>query len=786
MALPSSYDQLVLTGDGVLQADGSVEVHPDLKKPYLKGTLVIPAPDEVRAVMQSSPEFLQVIGRSGQSQAGIEVKMTGNADFKSKAIEVPVEVIGLLGEQHGRILEVIKGLSGTDLAVEMGRLLHANPEQALNGRDIRNAIQGHRLMLPENAKILEEGVVELPLSDLHYMLCLDNLTHEDDVLRFLNLGKHGLNDVRDEDPRPLPEHLRSGEYHLGATHISIGPYTAVLEPGLAVNGKVEPRVFHLAARILDGIRTTGIDVPRQLEIYNSLPKDVNMKDLKVRLRIYPGSEVMNKKARRLINPRTIREGVKLSDVLGLDAGPETFIQLMNLVSARPSSGKPHGYILSRARNAQLDWRPTPALQEAGIRNVAAGLMANKKGYKLNGAGPDLILDVSRRLSDVGAEQDQGTLMISHAFPDPSQMEILFQQGVGGFVATDLRWSPDMFLNADPNASESAPRKYNDLYFDWLRYAQFRQLERKGALLHMVFPALSVDQGKGHSQKIPPHVREFHRGFWVRPEEKDRLNEVDTIIAMYGSHVNGVDDILAPQLAPFMRRMRGLFGRKAAITHGKGPGLMQAADEAAAADGIFRIGVGIGVEKLGQAPNFAPEAMVDFIDKDRLPRQKLMDDLATIKIFNIGGAGTLEEAAITLCSQKLGKNIVTPMIFVDPVGLKGGEHLFTSLKEQIDVMVAEHLIPVQDAEATTARLLAAYNAGYLHLVNSYDEVGDIINGFVSDPIGYYEERGIPYDYVRRSWETAQETFAETGFANPHFFPQQLLDLPETRRRLSPAK
>ena len=39
-----------------------------------------------------------------------------------------------------------------------------------------------------------------------------------------------------------------------------------------------------------------------------------------------------------------------------------------------------------------------------------------------------------------------------------------------------------------------------------------------------------------------------------------------------------------------------------------------------------------------------------------------------EFFLLGGAGTLGEIALSLCSQKLYKNILTPLIFVDPKGV----------------------------------------------------------------------------------------------------------------------
>ena len=54
-----------------------------------------------------------------------------------------------------------------------------------------------------------------------------------------------------------------------------------------------------------------------------------------------------------------------------------------------------------------------------------------------------------------------------------------------------------------------------------------------------------------------------------------------------------------------------LGEGLAVAHGSGPGVMQAVDDAAHELGVFRLGVGIDAEAIGQAPNMAPEALVQF-------------------------------------------------------------------------------------------------------------------------------------------------------------------------------
>lgn len=320
------------------------------------------------------------------------------------------------------------------------------------------------------------------------------------------------------------------------------------------------------------------------------------------------------------------------------------------------------------------------------------------------------------------------------------------------------------------------RDFNDLNFTGDLYEAFLRMEKRGAKFFMLMKELMDDSGE-ETKTIDAHVREFYKGFWVRPEERERFDKVNTVIAMYGSHVNGMDPVLRPGLESFLERMKKRFGDHLGITHGKGPGVMQTADDIAAEKGIFRMGVGINLEqKDRQKPNYAPEAMVDFLDTDRLPRQRIMDDISTFKIFNVGGAGTLEEAAISLCSQKLGKNIITPIIFVDPVGFgKDRSHLFDNLRKQIDLLAKSHTIKDKDKKIAleNIQLLRSHAAKFCHFVDSYDKAADIIEKFADNPEQYYNDIGLKQAQLDVSIENAKATRERTGMSMPYqWFPEKI--------------
>lgn len=111
----------------------------------------------------------------------------------------------------------------------------------------------------------------------------------------------------------MPPTLQPGEFLVGGVCISLGPYLALLERTTS-----HPSVFHLAARLLDAVRTSGIKVPRQIELYNGGDEEVDLRTLTVALRLYPADPTTARVAERIFMPdraeKIIRNGVDFADV----------------------------------------------------------------------------------------------------------------------------------------------------------------------------------------------------------------------------------------------------------------------------------------------------------------------------------------------------------------------------------------------------------------------------------------------------------------------------------------
>lgn len=782
----------IITSDGFLDPAtlSALTMNHEYGAPSLRGHMVVRfRNDYEKSIARDLVESGTVdpIGKSGHSR--IMMTIDGRRDemptFDAQnRIIVPITISSLRAVEVRRenvrddLLTVLANMTRERRRdVMIGRLALTTDEQALSRDDIEKAIQSNRLLLPKGHGINEDGVIELPLEDVVALFCESNFD-EDGMRRALRFGKHGLEGIQVMQ-KGRPDAIRGRQALVAGTHVSIGPYTGIIQSETTEQG-----VVHLAARILDGIRTTGMDVIRHLELFNKNLTAISLRDLRVLMKLYHTSKETQQVADRVINGRTMKHGVTFADVIELQQHPERLMHLMAQVSPTSGNGKPYGFLVGPGRSRELPWEALPEFQRANLPKVNAKFAASDPDYCVTGGDvPHFARELSSRLWHVGREQNEGRVCATWGFPDPETMEQMLMEGTGVFVAHDVRTSADAFSPQRPFPNGQR----NDVYFDAHLYAQISTLHKNGARFYM---ARHEVEDVFTGEKLPPEILEWDkRGFWLKLDAKERIENIDTIIAMYGSHAKGMEATLRDQMNRFSLRLKKRFGKNLAYIHGKGDGVMYIADKAARdlvkisqdypeyagiiTEDIFSIGVGIGIEKIGQNANFAPHAQVDFQAKDRLVRQMHMNDRATFNVFNIGGAGTLEEIAITLCSQKLHKNVPTPMIFVDPEGLaNNGKHLWQQLHDAI-VDLATMKTITKDEQRYDIELLQSYMAQFIHLARSYDEVADIIEEFADDPVTYYKNTGIPRRRLILAYEQAIDTYRETGFKLPDFLSANVI-------------
>lgn len=536
--------------------------------------------------------------------------------------------------------------------------------------EIEDAIRHHHL-LPTCAEVAEGGTIEIPLENTRYLLSTTLLTAGQNAQDVLLQSKAGLSLIQHLSHRGLPETLHPREFLVGAVKISLGPYLALLERTLS-----NPDVFHLAARLLDAVRTSGIEVPRQIELCNSGDDSIDPRTLKVRTRLYPADPPTARVAERIFMPgraeRIIREGVDFSDATGIFNLDECEPLFDNLSSSSNERGN-YARILSRNKTTEIprqieegEWHESA--QDRIICEVVRGKITS--GERRGDQIPPEFRRFVESLESVGGTQDLRQVFIAHQFPVTDTLRALKRNNVGVFLCRSIR-SEKEAVNG-PGSEELTPLV--NIYFDQTTYEMFCDLEvRDGVRFYMMF-------GEGKDA----HIREFFNGFWVTREAKEKLKETHTVIAMFGWHIERTEEVLTEQIRCFLKETKKLpgFDGHFAVCHGAGPGVMRIADEAAAELGILRIGVGMDSEKVGQKANLHPPVMVNFKNPARHLRQNILDRTSLCKIYNIVGMGTLEELLIAIANLKLFETSPAPHIFVDPFGFgEGGGHLWEPVINQ---------------------------------------------------------------------------------------------------------
>jgi predicted Rossmann-fold nucleotide-binding protein len=751
-----------------------IKFTPELRKPYRVAEVHFNLRSDIEKGLTQDlidSGILQdyFLGRSGHSSIGLHPQIEKNADIiiEDNRLIVEARVYSLRDTRRDQLLSVlgrvVKKMGPGRM--EIGRMFLAESGAALSENEVNTAISDEKLLLPDSAVVTNkdgECIIELSLEDMHYFIS-ERTFNEENMEQVLVYGKHAMDNIKDwKKGFPKEKKLINSHFFLGAIRISIGPYVAIIEEETSQDG-----VSHLAARMLDGVRTTGLILPehaRQVELFKDSDEALDRR-LKIRLKLYHANGNLPDISDKIINKRTLHHGVSFRDITQIKSTDPNFMNLMDSVSECHSESKPWGIILSRGKSGVIEWDQTARIQEALTVIRTTEVQSESDGrYDTGSQIPENVRELTEALKYVGGSQTHGTALASKAFPSKRLRVELFGKGIGIYVAEKLHQHPDVF----DTELQGSPYSFTDDYFTGETYPDFRQAERDGVQFYKIFE--ETPHPTKTCETIPRQVRAFHKGFWVLPEECEKMDKVDTIIAMYGSHKDAMIPHLQGQLDNFMERMKKKLGDKLAITHGNGPGVMLAADQAAAKHDIFRLGVSIGVEKIGQDENPTPPARVGFLDEDRLTRQNLLDDISNFTLFNIGGAGTLEEIAITICSQKLRKNIITPIIFVDPFGLgENGGHIWQKLKEQIEVLAASKSIPASEAASgiENLQLLQAYAPRFCHFVEDYDEAAEILEKFIDNPIGYYKDQQIPADDFVLAFEQSQEIFEKTGFSSPHW-------------------
>ncbi len=745
-----------ISGDGQLLDVGDVHYNQTLAAPQVRGTMRFHnTGDSMRGLVRDICEraerekrpvsaFLDVSGRSGHSQVGIDVSLEDGmpriADL-DKTIDLPI-LVTALNPMLAESLADLRRLAASE-RVDIARVFIPLSE-ALSRAEIEEAMAKQWLLLPERHRITEDGIIELPLENVRYILSPRLLGVANNFAEMIVKGKHGLSLCQNVSPLRLSEPVGPKEFLVSAMRISLGPYTAFIERQMS-----HPDVFHLASRLLDGIRTTGMGTLRQLELYNQGESPVDPADLWVRMRLYPADDRVARLAKRILTPAraaTILErGVDFADLTDVFT-VETCAGLFDEITVSPKHGGYYGRILMPDRMINIPWeeehgRWMPEFQWRLVYEYARGNLSD--GSLTAGEIPLRFRAFQDDLTYVGGEQNLRQVFVADWLPPVDTLRVLKRNRVGVVVVRSL--NPRLGNGTKPS-----------FRLDQTAYEELVRLEREG--MRFYIPLESADK---------PHVREFRNGTWVTAEGKERQGRMHTTVAMFGSAVESMQEPLRVELREFLAGLQRnpSLGEGLAVAHGSGPGIMRVVDEVAAELGIFRIGVGIDAETIGQRSNFSPEALVQFTNLALNTRQDILDRHSIFKVFNVGGYGTCYEINMALTFMKICHCLPAPYLFVDPLGLGvNGGHIWEQAIGQFHTIVAEK----QVGGLTIEPLGPAWVVNCCHLVRTYAEGLAIIEAFIQDPARYWAEHGVPENMAR----TAMHNLRGAGVPIPEYVMRAL--------------
>ncbi len=748
-----------VTGDGQLVEVSDVHFNQELGAPQVFGVLrfehtsdalrglVRDVRDQARSQGRPWTDVCDLSGRSGHSRIGIDVMLTDDdpvIDDGAKRMEMRV-VVTALNAMLAESLSDLRLLAERE-PVDMGRLFIPLSEP-LSRPEVLQALESCRLLLPERHAIDEHGVIELPLDNARYVLSPRLMAIGHNFAEMLTKGKHGLSLFQTSSPGGLPALMQPREFLVSAVRIALGPYTAFIDRKVR-----DSQVMHLASRLLDGIRTTGMGVPRHVELYNRGDEPVPTDELRVRIRLYPAEERVADLAERVL----ARNGAKCILERGVDFAELTEIfeplrceSLLDEISPGPGQGGAYARLLMPGRVVNIPWEHEESrlLPEFQWRLVYESVRGNTLEGSLTDAEiPRRFRPFLDELKFVGGDQNLSKVFVADALPPVDTLRVLKRNGIGVVVVRSL----------GPRHDDGRV----DHYLDQSTYEELVNLAREGVRLYLLF-------GDGASAQSQKQVREFHDGFWVTAQGKERLGQVHTTMAVFGSSVEALRDEMAARFGTFLRALRDdtPLCDGFAVAHGSGPGIMQAVDDAAKELGVFRLGVGIDGEAIGQTPNLAPEALVQFKALAMNTRQDILDRRSIFKIFNIGGFGTSYEINMALTFLKIGHCLPAPYIFVDPLGLgENGEHLWRSTMRQMGAFAAPH----QPEGLSVAPLGPAWIARCCKAVETYDQGLAIIKAFVEDPAAFWNKAGVPAGAAAR----ARDNLRAAGIVIPPYIDAAL--------------
>jgi predicted Rossmann-fold nucleotide-binding protein len=715
-----------------VSSDGVLALHPNIKDTL---SLAVPinsvTPDIVEYVGEyyDLPKDAKPAGRSAAGQLGLDlVRIVGTTVVYKSDIHVPVS-IDAFTETAKAFEEDINQIrtdtrQGEKLLwkeddIRFGRMVDYSKLRRLEKDEVERAIASRLIGFdpaPNNDKpyssyvVNEDGSVSLPLSLLSFVFNPKLLSRPEQRFNALYHGRAGLIPMVDTKLKNGEEDIP--DFMVGGTVFSPGPFYVKIREQISKDGKIRQLG---SAALFDGNRLMGTNPRyddytrnRQVEIFNT-GSSQNIGDTTVTIDIlrpefsastlHPVVNWWNMSTEQKM--KTHLNGISPLDVIKAE-DPASREELLNGVRGRDRTA----IVMSAHGISKVDKGETPYFTAQNI----------SEGARSFGRYREIPIDLKHLEPFVNA-----------LYPAADRSRLVVADEL------ELKHIPNIVKSGDIRAI--LMRKFLGMGAKSVAISK----EDHSAIVDLVREGVQI------AWDNEGDLREMHRsGLWLTPEGADRIESLDLVIAMYGSHIESVTSTMEPKIKKFFEGLKEVVpAENLGVVHGNMAGIMGIADKMARNLGIMSLGVGLDLSSVGQEEvNMQADGFLILGGNERLYRQEKLDKFNTVSIFNVGGYGTLEELFITLCSQKLTSRLPGPNILISP------NDLFDDAKKLTEKIANENLGQMWVSKT-------------LELVDSYDRATEIVKGFWKDPGAYWRSKGLLAKDIAIALKNHEEVLDQMG-------------------------
>lgn len=497
-----------------------------------------------------------------------------------------------------------------------GRVFFAPESSKLSSGEIWQALQENRIKLPNTTSIDRFGRVFLTPHKVKY-----TLPHSVTELDHLRLVKGLL-------PRSFLDKVQRRQ---DLPAVAIEPHSGILtscsmylkEHYVVLNRGEGNFGLHSGAVLLDPVKTFGSGVI--LEIYNR--SDQPVINPVVSIEVYKAPQF----DKHRISEKRDHRMVFLSNL------DKVYRQLEAKPKQQFDRLRPTTDISLRGQSAKTDNQSILIRCENEIKKEIARVALNGRfGFRT--------VNQALRKGDQSAD----TLVLDH-FPSLTEhIEILAN-------IKRLKLKNIVFRKATP---------MQEFFLTNEAHSHLETYHQLGITVYWLVPGMD---------NLYVHTYKNEHGFFIREEEVDRFLAC-TILAFYGSALK-MDPEEEKKISELVVRMTDFFGNNVGILTGGGEGVMGLASDVARKRGCLTGAAFLELE--AQPPKVGVNFFNTFQETNRHNRQKWFQ-VADFCIFNLGGAGTVEEIGIELCNMKLGIRPRVPYVFYHDEFWSNLEHQFATL------------------------------------------------------------------------------------------------------------